>query len=617
MNAAPSTIDGLCPRRSLSDLPIDVLHAVCTFVNRIDRASLAHLALAGSSFFEPAIHTLFAWRGAWDPNADNGSEFHTGVVVLANDRFRLHGGHPYSTDYRIGTFAVQVDPKKGGAQVDPPRWLLLLPPRDAQRAAQPHPWIATSARATQRLSFRWSTVPVPVEKLQFFTRQGDQIAWFVPPRCRSMCFIGNSKDTQSAPPVPNTIRRLELKRFAFPGTSIMDLFFGPKPARLHELVIDSVAEPGATSCGEDDIPVSLFCSLPVTLRRLSLSLPWFNSTIHEDGFALLVRALPTLVCLESFALTSTYMRSGSSSLNALERALRKVRRLRDLVLDSIHIESSKDLERCSEFMCLLPLKLDKIALTVRLVDILRRGELCCDAPLALALPPPASELTVYLPPWRLSMAHLLSFPPALSRLCLHGPPHPPNWATSVQTLNDLFPHLPHTLVALDLSWWMMHEEDTVAILGHHWPPRLTSLRLHHCYLTHHDVAMLAQCGWPPSLTRLDLSANKLTDVPGPLPPRLRTLVVGGNALEAVAWLAHLPRTVECLDLRLLDAHAVKRLVRALIDGVAPRPGRVRMSVRLDHDLVWGKARGWRVAEEDGGLSDEDLNRLKMSFCVVG
>ncbi|KNE60268.1 hypothetical protein AMAG_05677 [Allomyces macrogynus ATCC 38327] len=615
MNAAPSTIDGTYPRRSLLDLPIDVLHVVCKFVNRVDRASLAQLALTGPSFFVPAIRTLIAWRGAWDPNAENGSEFHTGVVVLANDRFRLHGGHPYSTDYRIGTFAVQVDAKKGGAQVDPPRWFLFLPPRDAQRVAQPHPWIATSARAMQRLSFRWSLLSVPVEKLQFFTRQSDQMAWFVPPRCRAMCFIGYSEGTQSARLVPDTIRRLELKRFVFPGTTVMDLFFGAQPARLRELIIDSVAEPGATTCGDDDVPVSLFCSLPSTLRRLSLSLPWFNSTIHEDGFALLVRALPTLVCLESFALTSTYMRSGSPSLKALARALRKVWRLRELVLDAIHVESSKDLKQSSEFMCHLPLELDKFSLTVRLVDILRRGELCCETPHALALPPPASELTVFLPPWRLSMAHLLSFPSALSRLCLHGPPHPPNWATSVQTLNGLLPHLPHTLIALDLSWWMMHDEVTVVILGRHWPPRLTSLRLHHCYLTLDDVALLAQCGWPPSLTRLDLSANKLADVPGPLPLRLRTLVVGGNPLEADTWLAHLPRTVECLDLRLLDAHAVRRLVRALIDGTAPRPGRVRMSLRLDHDLVWGKARGWRLAEGDGGLSDEELDRLKASFCV--
>ncbi|KAJ3368803.1 hypothetical protein GGF31_006090 [Allomyces arbusculus] len=614
MNVAPSAIDGPHPRRSLSDLPIDVLHAVCKFVNRIDRASLAHLALAGPSFFVPAIRTLFAWHGAWDPNSDTESEFHAGVVVLANDRFRLHGGHSYSTDYRVGTFAVQVDPKKGGPQVDPSRWFLLLPPRNRQRVTQPRPWIATSARAMQHLSIRWSTLPVPVEMLQFFTRRSDQIAWFVPPRCRSMCFIGDAKGTQSARPVPDTIRRLELKRFSFPDTNVMDLFFGAKPARLHELVIDSVAEPVATTCGDDDIPVSLFCSLPSTLRRLSLSLPWLNSTIHEDGFALLVRALPTLVCLELFALKSTYMRSGSSSLKALARALRKVQRLRELEIDSIHVESSKDLEHNCEFMCHMPLELERLALTVRLVDILRRGELCCDTPLVLSLPPPVSELTVYLPPWRLSMAHLLSLPPGLSRLCLHGPPHPPNWATSVQTLNDLLPHLPHTLIALDLSWWMMRDEDTVVILGHHWPPRLSSLRLHHCYLTHDDVALLL---WPPSLTRLDLSANKLTDVPGPLPPRLRTLVVGGNPFEEVGWLAHLPRTMECLDLRSLDVHAVKQLARALIDGIAPRWGLVRLSLWLDPDLVWGKARGWRVAEEDGGLSDEELDRLKASFCVVG
>ncbi|KNE57367.1 hypothetical protein AMAG_03088 [Allomyces macrogynus ATCC 38327] len=592
--AAPAQV------HALHELPTDVLHAICAWVNATDRLSLVHLALAAPSLFAPAVQAALRFPGVYCGADRTPREFEVELVSLPGGDFLYSNDH---FEDHVGLFVTLVSEDDDADHLAmfetrvQSQWFLALPCRDRNRAPLP---LAGSARSDEKLvAFaKWSLVPVRADTIGHYavnrrTCSADYPRRMWPPQCCDLYYIGDLghfRDTLTL--APTTLRRLTLCHTVLSSFEEAQHLWLALLPMLATLSID-LADFRPI---DQSALVSIVQALPVTLRELHLYLPETSSAIPPSFWSSLAAALANLICLETFTLRTFVSPAGLVAVMAKFHCLSRLRR----VALGVAIVNDQDAAICNQIVQLLPVDLEQLK-----VDVILGDEDDDDVdpapfePMMLNQLPTASirDLALNLPNWHASVGRTLQLSPHLTRLALTS------FDGLVDVLWDLFPRLPATLRALELTSWQLDEPGALSHFASHLPPRLQRLQMQQCNLGDADFTDLAH-HWPLSLTHLDLQFNDLALPPVPLPPKLRVLNLRQNPLDgdfANEWVPELPPTLRRLNVDETGS-AICDLAPLLLDVLPSRCPWERITLTLDMDEL-----------ED---QKEVLNELQAAFFVT-
>ncbi|KNE64221.1 hypothetical protein AMAG_19132 [Allomyces macrogynus ATCC 38327] len=618
---------GLAHRAPIELLPFDLITLIAKFVLRDnvgdlnDEGSirLLHLALASPALFAPVIHTVIgdnsplpAMFELMNPPADaDNSLVDLGRMDLTNAW--------YTCESRFVAHHAQV------LRDGHPKWHLLLLARTHDRRLIDDP-----GAGPERISGRWSTLPVPEHQLRhvlFYHDRDQPLSASIPSGCRKVEIWNHHADQDaSLPRFPEILDQLTLKGLFIEAANAFGVL-GQVPHGLCKLFL------GIRHIENDMGLAMLYTRLPETLSTLSVWSDGESGNLNNETLDTSMRILPHVL-------------ARMARLNDL--ALKWILRPQDVgpvldalakpdaaASDAVHAKRSMrslKLGLLSPPNWLMPtvpfldtgagkrLQVDELELYVEGRSVLAGAWSDQYCSLLSSLPIPTKSLSIVLPSWNAAFVrHVLDalIAPTLTDLSLGGNAISDEWTFPLAALHPN--KLPCTLTSLSLSEcftsrsvaWGTNPNWTFS-------SSIMHLALADNALTGLDLAFL----WPrlpPNLRSLDLMRNAFHALPTPLPPKLRFLDVSGNEglndhFGPHAWIDALPPTLRYLNVVwcALNAQVGDQLVAARRRIGFTRAGCAKLQVEVGPIRSYGRVNAFSPAQR-AALADSKLGTAPESF----